>query len=366
MRIPIFLKRPLRRIYWWYVEEQNARSERKRLWKKWRQIAFPLGKKVYLIGTPSHENLGDSAIVLAQKAFLEACGWESARIIELTAEDYERDWVRIQKWIPRGALIAQLGGGHLGNQWPFEENLHRQQVIAFPKNKNVIFPQTICYLPGEQSEAEETASVAVYDGKENLTMVAREKKSFDIMKALYPNTRILLTPDIVLSASMELFHAKEQPRVGVLLCLRRDAERVLGQEVHDELEAKLQSQKIPYDFVDMYTNEMVTRENRRALVRQKMEQLSSARLVITDRLHGMVFCALTGTPCIALSNNNHKVRGTYEWISYLPYIRYTDNLTQAWEQLPELMAMDHCRFDNAPLLPLFEPLAEVVRKDACN
>lgn len=364
MRIPNFLKKPLRRVYWWYIARLDARIERKRRRKKWREITFPLGKKVYLIGTPSHENLGDSAIVLAQKAFLEACGWDAERIIELSAEDYDRDWVRIQKWIPRNALIAQLGGGHLGSQWPYEENLHRQQVTAFPNNKNVIFPQTICYLPDEQGRAEEKASVAVYNGKENLTMVAREKKSYEIMKSLYPNTKILLTPDIVLSASMELFRAKEQPRSGVLLCLRSDAERVLGQEDHHELEAMLQSQRIPYGFVDMYTNEKVTKENRRELVCEKMEQLSRARLVITDRLHGMVFCALTGTPCIALSNNNHKVQGTYEWISYLPYIRYANNLTEVWGYLPELMAMERCQYDNAPLQPVFKQLAEVVRKDA--
>lgn len=41
-------------------------------------------------------------------------------------------------------------------------------------------------------------------------MVAREKQSYDIMTSLYPNTRVLLTPDIVLSASMDTFGAKPQ------------------------------------------------------------------------------------------------------------------------------------------------------------
>ena len=30
-------------------------------------ITFPLGKKILIPGTPEHQNLGDSAIVIAQK-----------------------------------------------------------------------------------------------------------------------------------------------------------------------------------------------------------------------------------------------------------------------------------------------------------
>jgi len=33
---------------------------------------------------------------------------------------------------------------------------------------------------------------------------------------------------------------------------------------------------------------------------------------------------------------------------------------------PELLAMENCRYDNAPLRPWFDKLAEVVRKDAHN
>lgn len=366
MRIADSLKRFLRPVYWWYHRRWEHHLERKRRLRKWREIVFPLGQKVYLIGTPSHENLGDSAIVLAQKAFLRSCGWEDERIIELTDEDYARDWERIRKWVPKNGFIAQLGGGHLGNQWRNEENLHRHQVSAFAKNRNVIFPQTICYLPGEDGDAEGKASAEVYDGRKKLTMVAREKQSYDIMTSLYPNTRVLLTPDIVLSASMDTFGAKQKRREGVLLCLRSDKERSLPTEERENLEEMLRSKGIAFGYTDMYSGQKVTKESREMQVREKMEELASARLVITDRLHGMVFCALAGTPCIAMSSSNHKVRGTYEWISYLPYVRYAKSLEEVERYLPELLTMENCRYDNAPLRPWFDKLAEVVRKDAHN
>lgn len=41
----------------------------------------------------------------------------------------------------------------------------------------------------------------------------------------------------------------------------------------------------------------------------KYIKFRECELVITDRIHGMIFAAITGTPCIALSN--YKIKGTY-------------------------------------------------------
>lgn len=358
------VKKPLKRIYWWLHGIEEKRRLRQFFREKQKKLVFPLGKKAYIIGTPSHENLGDSAIVLAQKAFLRSCGLEARRILEITDEDYERYWPRLKTCIGKGSLIAQLGGGHMGNQWPQEEELHRQQVLQFPDNPSVIFPQTLYYLPTEEGQAAAEESRGVYNGKRNLTMVAREKYSFETMKALYPDTAVLLTPDIVLSADMDVFGARPQDREGILLCLRNDSERVLQEEDHGYIARLLEKQQMPVRYTDMYSRARVTPENRGQLVRTKMEELASARVVITDRLHGMVFCALTGTPCIVMSNNNHKVLGTYEWISYLPYIRYVSSVRQIGEHLEELLQMENCSFDNGPLRPYYEPLAKVVREYA--
>ena len=48
--------------------------------------------------------------------------------------------------------------------------------------------------------------------------------------------------------------------------------------------------------------------------------------MITDRLHGMIFAAITGTPCVVLQNNNHKIKATYEsWLRPLKHIRLQEN-----------------------------------------
>ena len=48
------------------------------------------------------------------------------------------------------------------------------------------------------------------------------------------------------------------------------------------------------------------KENREQLLKQKIEEFQSAELVITDRLHGMIFSVITGTPCIAFDNLMRK------------------------------------------------------------
>lgn len=60
------------------------------------------------------------------------------------------------------------------------------------------------------------------------------------------------------------------------------------------------------------------------------------------------------------------VKGTYDWISYLPYIRYVESAEEAEREIPELLAMKDCKFDNKPLMPYFEKLAEVIRNYAAN
>ena len=48
--------------------------------------------------------------------------------------------------------------------------------------------------------------------------------------------------------------------------------------------------------------------------------------MITDRLHGMIFCAISENPCIVFGNYNQKVKGAHEKINNLPYIKHIDSM----------------------------------------
>ena len=40
----------------------------------------------------------------------------------------------------------------------------------------------------------------------------------------------------------------------------------------------------------------------------------------------VIFCVITGTPCIAMDNLSKKVSGTYEWIKDLEYVKLVHSI----------------------------------------
>lgn len=349
---------PLRRLHGWLHEWKLSDREKNRFCA---YLKKPKGKKAVILGTPSHTNVGDSAIVLAEMNFLKRCGFAENQIKEVPVAShclYEKVIHRIIRSLD---CVFWHGGGNMGDIWPAEE-VFRQEILAeYPQLPILQLPQTIDYRDDCKENELRNASLAVYN-HERMTIVARERRSFDVMQSMYPRATVLLTPDIVLSTTCDDFGVKQQTREGILLCMRSDIERNMSDEDRKVVEGAVERSGIRYTYIDMHADVLITRDSRRDFVRKKMQEFAGARLVITDRLHGMVFAAITGTPCIVFSNYNHKVRGTYEWIRYLPYIRYAESASDVETYLPELLAMKDCIYDNKPLLPYFDELAKVVKQ----
>lgn len=349
---------PLRRIHG-IVHEWL--EEKKKKWGFILCICYPLGEKYYVLGTPQHTNLGDSAIVLSEINFLKQCGIRETRIKEVTTEEYKAYKDILKKRIRKFDKIFLHGGGNMGDQWFSEELLRRDMLSTFGQNKIIVFPQTIFYSDTTEGKREEKNSIPFYN-RNDLTIVAREYMSFERMKCLYPNANVLVTADIVLSTNRGVFGIKQQKRMGILLCLRSDMEKAMSLAEHKMIEDFLQKNNCQVRVTDMYSECAVTKKNRYECVKRKMNEFASARLVITDRLHGMVFATVTETPCIVFGNYNYKVEGTYEWIKYLPYIRFVRSTAEMEKVFPELLMQKDCKYDNKPLQPYFKKLEDIVKR----
>lgn len=107
------------------------------------------------------------------------------------------------------------------------------------------------------------------------------------------------------------------------------------------------------------TNRVSPSEREEALER-KFAQFSSAKLVITDRLHGMIFCAITGTPCIVVDSKSPKLRGCYEWIKHLDYIRFADDVSQITKEFHQIPEGEH-HYDNSHLMHYYDELADDIK-----
>ena len=68
-----------------------------------------------------------------------------------------------------------------------------------------------------------------------------------------------------------------------------------------------------------------------------LKQIKKSKLLITDRLHGMIFAVITNTPCIAFANKSGKVKGVYNWISKdNDYVKFANSVEQFKQILEDL------------------------------
>lgn len=319
-------------------------------------------RNIYLIGTPMHSNIGDNAIAFAEVDFLESCGFNNKNIKEITVKEYCKYKSRfLKKMNKRKNVVCMHGGGNMGNQWLIEELFRREVMKDLCSNPMIIFPQTFFYSGDEEGKTELQKSKLYYNGRKNLTIAAREETSYRLMKKSYPLTNVMLTPDIVFSLYPEKLHIGFEDRKGVLFVLRADGERILSDEDEHYLFMVVSQRYSEFRITDMYTELPVEKTKRKALIVSKLNEFAKVKLVITDRLHAMIFCALSETPCVVLRNNNHKIESTYKWISNLDYIQFADDVNMIEEMIKKIDKIENCRYPAAEMNSYFSDFRRVIR-----
>ena len=298
---------------------------------KYRKAKNKKRKTILLTATPEHGNLGDHAIVYAEYRILNKTDFS---LIEIRNSEYlnNRNW--LQKKVDQADIIVIDGGGNLGTLWPNEDDKISDIISRFNQNKVIIFPQTCYYDQNQESMSRLEKNRKIYSDAKDLTIMIRDRISYDFMRDNFPKLNCIFCPDIVLSINQVEFH---ESRKGVLLCFRKDREKIVDEKIEDSIKRYLHELNIPFRETSTIINKKVTNKNRNQCLADKWEEFARAKLVITDRLHAMVFSAITGTPCIAIDNQSKKVGGTYEWIKELKYILYLDDPEQIISSIEKCM-----------------------------
>lgn len=341
---------PLRWLHGQAHEAKIRYKTRQTYRNQFRKMRKQNPKTVFLVMTPEHGNLGDHAIAYAETTMLKSRGID---YFEVTGH-------QLDEWRYQGVLdlmngfpILINGGGNLGTLWMRVEEIQREIIRKNPRSPIIILPNTIFYEDSDWGREEFEKSVQCYNRHRRLHLYARERNSYEVMRNVYHNVKLI--PDMVLS--LEQWDRKQE-RHGCLLCLRGDCEKTRTEEQEQVLRqqaAKLFGMAV--SDTDMIVNGRVTVEQRETALQAKFDEFSAAELVITDRLHGMIFCAITGTPCIVVDSKSPKVRGCYEWIKDLDYIRFVDDVAQISEEFHKIPKKEH-RYDNSHLVKYYEELIQ--------
>lgn len=278
-------------------------------------------KRIVLLNTHEFINIGDHFITEGTIRFLNDF-YPGYELIEISADNYAEEVKILPYFIEEEDILVIVGGGYLGSLWleNGEYNV-RDIVLRYRKNKIIIFPQSVYYSDDSNGVRELELSKYVYSLHDNLTIYLREKRSYDYARLHFPkNVSLGIFPDLALyyRPNIEAINSD-----GIGICLREDTEKKqdidsnaisqvakrMGQETH---------------AINMLSDHPINIYERSAYVDMKMRDIASCRLVVTDRLHCMLMCAVTGTPCIAFDNLTGKVSGVYEWIKNLGYISVID------------------------------------------
>lgn len=242
--------------------------------------------------------------------------FEIKNIFYFTAIDELKEIIK-----PDDVIVFQSGGA-MGDLGILFEKWRLDVCEAFPCNRIIVFPQTVFF----RKEENMLKSKLVYEKHRNLTIMARDYESLNLLRQFFPGCHLLVMPDFVLSLKGKFNVCAKKDKGKPLLIFRNDFET---NEKGQGLAKRLIKDFDSYDLMFSDTEHSIDLE-KRDFVEKVFNYIFSYDFVVTDRMHGMVFCAILEIPCICLPGRPevkyHKNKAMYEsWLWRVPYIKFCDN-----------------------------------------
>lgn len=321
-------------------------------------------KKILIMGVADYNNLGDHAIAHAQRNFLDKLDPESKgfTVVELASGTPVHHVAEI---VNKNDIILFTGGGNLGTMYEFMADTYLPMLKRFPDNKKLFFPQSYTFNDtGDSPKYKQHIQEVFKQCGKTLTIVARETKSKRKFEATFPENNVILTPDIVLSITDR--KDKKSKQDGVVVMLREDGEKVLDMKTQNALIDALKTSG-NVTLTDTVVDKLIPISERYKALTDKWDMIQNSKVVITDRLHGMIFAKITGTPCVVFDNYNSKIQMTCnDWLKDDETIVFIDHtkailIPDILETISNLTGADVAPFDvNSKYAPLEQALKEML------
>jgi exopolysaccharide biosynthesis predicted pyruvyltransferase EpsI len=293
---------------------------------------LPEGSRCALLGFPQHNNVGDNAIWLGEKALLDRLDVELTYVCDLST--YRRD--RLLAAVPEGTILLH-GGGNLGDVWPVHQAFRERVIEDFPSHRIIQLPQSIHFAGAVAMQR----ARAVFSSHRDLFVLARDHASAAAAREL--GARAAICPDMAFA--LRRLRAVGQPVVDVLWLARSDVEASSRMAPLAEQDVEVRDWLLPASDRRLArrlagarvrfreaVNRQLERDGRvtaaltpvatrffdqlaRRRVSNGCELLRRGRVVITDRLHGHILSLLLGIPHVTLDNSYGKLTRFLETFS---------------------------------------------------
>ncbi len=321
------------------------------------------GDAIILLGTPTFNNIGDHLIAESSIEFLKDV-FPQKDIIEIPTQFFLKNKDRLQNVVNKESAIFIVGGGWMGNLWEDDEYRLQDMLLTFKEHKLVVLPQTVYYdfdLPNANRVLEDAKRV--YNSCHNLLLFFRDMNSykFALKEFKTDNNSIYLAPDIALYKEVSL---NNNERNCVSICLRNDREKVKENNVVNTVVEYCKNNHYNYIINDTVVKHSIPKWKREHVINRKIKIFSHSSLVVTDRLHGMIFAVLTNCNCIAFDNKTKKVSGVYDlWLKKNKSIIFMDYFTEDkfYDKIDEIIRKNDSFNCKKELSDYFEKMKQEIK-----
>lgn len=346
------------------VSAKKVCSKVYRLLKGWREREVReffrkinrSGPCFYVLATPDYGNLGDWALRKAEEKFVEEYfpGYRFVGVPHSKLGIYGRIYLRTH--VRNKDIVCVHAGGNIGTLYPGLHKIQERAIAAMGHRKLTIFPQTMYYSRTEEGCAVLEETKKVYQKCKDLEITVREKTSFSFAQANF-SVKSHVFPDMVLFLQP---YKSSAVRNGALLCLRSDSEQTLTEEDHLYLLETVAGMFSVIDQTDTHVGWNPDEQQMEHEMKKCLDKFAVAQLVVTDRLHGMVFAALTGTSCVVLPSQSHKTEGVYQWIRHLDNIAFLEDMKGLERAIQTVCAIRETGHHGENLKPYWDEMASVI------
>jgi exopolysaccharide biosynthesis predicted pyruvyltransferase EpsI len=303
---------------------------------------IPSGGTAALLDFSSYGNVGDNAIWLGQKAYLERRGVEVVYACDI--ETYST--AALRRAVGDGPILIQ-GGGNFGDMWPEHQRFREQVLEEFPSNPIVQFPQTIHFAEGGAALERAKRTLTAH---RRFSLLVRDSSSLHLARTNFPANHVALCPDMAFYLGP--LERPFAPSTDVVRLLRDDLEAgdrsgLEGAGHGDQTVDWIADEVTPLTLLNRirpsrffgppdrdWTGSLSWLRRPLAagfdgVARERLQRgirtLSRGRTVTTDRLHAHIISLLLGIPHALIDNSYGKVRGYYEaWTSDCDLVRWVD------------------------------------------
>jgi exopolysaccharide biosynthesis predicted pyruvyltransferase EpsI len=276
-------------------------------------------RRVAILDFPDHGNVGDSAIWLGERQALEELGVEVVYVC--SCDTYDRS--ALLRRLGREGVVLLHGGGNFGDLYPRHQAFREHVLDDLPGHAVVQLPQTVWV---DRPERLERTRVAV-ERHGRFSMLVRDRASAELARTVVPG-EVSLCPDPATALTLARTRA---PAADVLWLLRADKEAPSTRRGRITDDERTMCADWPTDPLPARARVWATRQagrltsrlalppvarssdaetwdaRARARVDRGIDLLSSARVVVTDRLHGHILSDLLDLPHVALDNTYGKI-----------------------------------------------------------